>query len=473
MITLADTLAILAEQKTLKQIKIARPQIPFYDPVTQHTHLPYHFDEDYLNDLVDNLNMEMVDLHYYIERARLLKDSQFTFKKYLEEWAFILHKATGFDLDSMLYNDRFIHSNEYRKEQILLILTIISNSLHQLDKKWDLTRQKRITDQKFQELLDLIIDGVMPKETAIELFINQKPNLAAIAAQLNQRQAFLDANKSYEFIKKHSQTIDVVDDVTEWFNKAIANAPTYPNVANLIFGQSSLLPDNSIQVSFDNLKKTLLQLWLEGVDIKWELMFPEGSFNKVPLPTYCFDLSSFWLKENSPEFIRRQKTKQVLEQLGEGSMPFDTMMETLNSDNPEIPANKDIVVPDNNSVQKEQNKGNLPINFNSENPVTATNPTQNVELQSYLRVLSPFDSIIRDHIITGKPMLPGAGMIQFGLEALQQTLNQPVNTLQNIVFKNPGIIETDTDIKVEIYPKEKKFVLKTEAQELCQGEYVV
>jgi len=91
----------------------------------------------------------------------------------------------------------------------------------------------------------------------------------------------------------------------------------------------------------------------------------------------------------------------------------------------------------------------------------------------YRQTVSPQDAMIRNHIITGKPMLPGAGMIQFGLEALQQALNQPVNTLQNIVFKNPGIIETDTDIEVEIHPKENKFILKTDTQELCEGEYVI
>lgn len=71
------------------------------------------------------------------------------------------------------------------------------------------------------------------------------------------------------------------------------------------------------------------------------------------------------------------------------------------------------------------------------------------------------------------PMLSGADMIQFRLNTLTLAINQPVNTLQNIIFKNPAIIEAKVDIEVEIHPKEKKLVLKTDTQELCEGEYMI
>jgi len=262
--TLADTLLVLNQQKNLAQIELARPQIPFYDQVNHQTHMPYHFDEDYLHSLIDDLNIPTTELlPLVVEKARLLKESQFTFKKYLEEWSLVLDQKLGKEFESIYYNDRFIFNEDgkYRKEKVLLTL-FIESSLRQLEKKWDLTRTDRITSPIFHELLNLIIDGVMPKEAAIELFLSPTPNLAAIAAQLNKRQAFLDANKSYELIKKHSQTISVVEDVTGWLNKAMAVevAPAFPNFAYLVFGQSSRLLENSIQVSGDNIFKEILLL---------------------------------------------------------------------------------------------------------------------------------------------------------------------------------------------------------------------
>jgi acyl transferase domain-containing protein/acyl carrier protein len=290
-----------------------------------------------------------------------------------------LRQHAGKDIDSMLHNDSFIHDEKSKQEKILLML-IIKSSLRQLDQKWDLTRQKRIKNQKFQELLDLVIDGVMSKEMVIELFMGG--DVADIAMLLNKRQNHLNADKPYQFITTHSQSISVIADLSAWFQQAMKT--TVPNL------HQDLTYFSLTSKSDKDFKNTLLQLWLKGVDIKWALLYPEGTFNKLPLPTYCFDQASFWLRsENQLELIRRKQF-----------------------------------------------------------------------------TISPHDPMIRDHIITGKPMLPGACMIDFGLS----TLNRSV-TLHNIVIKNPAIIEAQINLEVEIYPQEKKFILKTETLELCEAEY--
>jgi 3-oxoacyl-(acyl-carrier-protein) synthase len=425
IMTLEDTLAILSHQKTLEQIELARPQLPFYDPVTHKTHHPYHFDEDYLHFLVDGLSIATADLLHFVEKAKLLKESQFTFKKYLEEWDILLRQHAGKSLDSIF--DNLIPSEEkkYQPEKVLLIL-ILKSSLRQLDQKWDLTRKPRITDKKIQELLDLIIDGVMPKETVIELFIGEMPNLNDIATLLNKRQDNLNTSKPYQFLNQHSQKFGVIADLNIWIQKVMVSdlgVPVRKHLSYLEFEQLSqpLIPNSSIQVDItdkpDNVfQDTLLNLWLKGVDIKWDILYPEGTFNKVALPTYGFDRASFWLTKVDNETLVQPKR---------------------------VAPNQD-----NNIISKLQQSDT-----------------------HYRQVLSPHDSIIRDHIITGKPMLPGAYMIEFGRKAIQHVLNQPVTTLRNIIIKTPCVIEAEVNLEVEINLHEKKFVLKTETQELCEGEY--
>ncbi len=426
MMTLEDTLAILADQKNVEKIKLARPHLPFYDPVSHNTLLPFQFDANYLNDLVDGLNIATTDVHYFVEKARLLKESQFTFKKYLEEWDLILRQHSDKNLDSMLENS----------DNNVLLMLIITSALHQLNQKWDLTRPERIAEQKFHELLDLITDGVMPKEIVIKLFIGENSRIE-LAALLTKRQEYLNLKKPYELLKKHNQNTKIIDHVPEWIKAAIEIENINKKFQNLSY---LTLEKKATNTSF---QETLLQLWLDGVDIKWEILFPEGTFNKVPLPTYGFERISFWLsKEDKPGFVKRmqlteQKWENLLDQMIKGVIPKESMIKILSSDNPELAAK------------------------------IATADQQ----WHYQRTLSTQDAIIRNHIITGKPMLPGACMIEFGLYAVQKTLNQPVKTLRNIVFKTPCIIETDVDVEVTINQQEKRFVLKTDTQEFCEGEY--
>ncbi len=447
MMTLKDTLAILSHQKNLEQIKLARPNFPFYDIVSQQTLLPFHFDENYLQFLIDDLNIAQADMVYFIEKTLLLKNKQFTFKKYLDDWDIILHQHANTNLDAMLSK-----KERTAKEKIILLL-IIKSSLRQLEQKWELSRPKRIAEHKFHELLDLVTDGVMPKEALIKFFF--KGESAAMVAFMNKRQEQINLKKPYKFLKIHTQKNPVINNVRAWFKSAMENTnhyPSPPNFISLTFGKTTehiaaKSPEhvNITETQSNVFKETLLQLWLHSVEIKWKKLFPEGTFNKISLPTYGFDRIAFWLKkEEKPGFVKRmllteQTWSDVLDQLLDGRIPKETVIKIISSDNPELA----IKIAD----------------VNLDNPET------------YQRTLSHQDSIIRNHIITGKPMLAGACMIEFGLDAIQKTINKPVKKLRNIVFKNPGLIEANVEIEVNINKNEKSFVLKTNTHELCEGEY--
>ena len=107
IVGLEDALALLSKQKVAGDIELHRPEIPYYDPLTGRTFLPHAFEESYPQRLREALlgsagpDLEKA-FHYYYEKARLLRDKQFTFQKYLEEWAPVL-KQQGRDLLQMLY----------------------------------------------------------------------------------------------------------------------------------------------------------------------------------------------------------------------------------------------------------------------------------------------------------------------------------------------------------------------------------
>jgi len=349
MIKLEDALAVLSTQKDVQQLEFAAPQIPFYDPVSQQTIRPFHFDEDTLHALVDDLNIASADLHHFVERAQLLKDNQFTFKKYLEEWDRILRQQTGKTLDALLTDEALLQSepHAYQKEKILLIL-IIKSTLRQLDKKWDLTRSQRITDPKFQALLDLIRDGVMPKEDVVELFLNPQPDWTGLAARLNERQAKLDVSQQDTFFKTQTLPFKGPHEVTEWFKSAMILESPYPTMSQKmayldfglspeqvfsdplnhddLVGRTDLVGFAPLRFALPTLqaitfKKTLLALWLHGVDLKTDLLFPEGRFNKVSLPTYGFDREAFWLTTEKTLASQKSVTKSLLEALKNKSPP--------------------------------------------------------------------------------------------------------------------------------------------------------
>ncbi len=375
IIALKDALAILSHCKTLPQVEPVRPTTtPFYDPLTRQTLMPYHFDEVYLLMLVEEIRIPSEVLCEYVEKARLLNKTQFTFKKYLEEWNPVLKQSSGKDIDQMLYDDGLITSHdEMERRQQVLLMVMISGSLLQLNQKWQLRARRPVPDERFYELLDLVVDGVMPKDAVIEMFKQETPVFETIAVTLNKRQEYINPDNPYEILKEHSRNVKILPDMPTWFEQAItidATLPVLKNVSCLNFGKLSELTfsDNAFHLTVtetsDNiLQETLLQLWLHGVDITWDILFPEGSFQKVALPTHGFDRLSFWLtKQDQKGFAMRkqlseQRLDELLEQVINGSMTKDTLIKILSSDNPELAAK---VAAD----MLQQTKSSAPLNKN-------------------------------------------------------------------------------------------------------------
>mmetsp|Transcript_1834 Transcript_1834/g.1276 ORF Transcript_1834/g.1276 Transcript_1834/m.1276 type:complete len:738 (-) Transcript_1834:104-2317(-) len=59
----------------------------------------------------------------------------------------------------------------------------------------------------------------------------------------------------------------------------------------------------------------LARLWVLGVEMDWQLLYPEGMPDRVSLPTYPFKKERYWIPESNESFVAlgRRKTQEVIE----------------------------------------------------------------------------------------------------------------------------------------------------------------
>ncbi len=410
MVCVEDVVFLLEGSKKLHQIKLKPPDIPFYDPLSKENIMPFHFTGDYLKSLIRGLELPDEVFRANQMQALLLKESQPTFKKFLNEWNLPLNTSAGRDMDSLLNKDALATQSDTLPEKGRLLLMLIIDSCRcMLDRKWDLTRKQSIADPGYHELLDLLIDGVLTKEDVINLCEGKDNNLDTIAKSMNRNHHFFNKTRPYGMIRKEHQNLSVIPDMDEWFHQIKSmktpSLPSPEHMGCIEFGEFSepVKSAKSLkipEIHIHTFKDTLLYLWLNHVDIAWHMVYPEGSFEKVSLPVYEFDRASFWLNRevNQEKEDKRQRLRDSL-------------------------------------------------------------------------TISPTAPLITSHVIRDHTLIPGAYMIEIGIEALERAISYPVHSLKNIVFKNPGVVDKTMDITLDINLQNRRFTLKSGALDLCEGEY--
>lgn len=286
------------------------------------------------DDIVKALQFQTV-VHNYVEeivnidKARQLNESQWTFKKYLDEWDVVLKKY-GNDMENLLHNDKLsVSENGMMPYDKTLLLVIILSSLKKLNQKWDL--EENIEDEiRLYELVDLIVDNVISKEDVIELFLSESPDYDKIFHSLNRRQRYANMSNCYTFIRQFNKHLEQeIPDVRKYLIETIksesiikANEIAYTPVEEVSYLEIGNIkhpvPYNSyIRYSevndFDELfKEILLKYWLMGGKLDWELLSKDQPYKKVQLPTYPFDIEgkSFWLDKRK-EKVRMPEQKSL------------------------------------------------------------------------------------------------------------------------------------------------------------------
>ncbi len=304
IVKLEDVIAILSAKKELEKIKFFRPSMPFYDQVNQKKIMPFHFDEEYLRLITKDLDINDDILSYYIKKARLLNESQYTFKKYIDEWSITIKAISGYEIVQMIYDEKFLtHEKDKSTKEKNLLAVVIVSSLRQLKQRWDLTEENKFNNPRFYELINLIADGIMPKEIMVDILISENPNFISAVKILNHRQSGINLENSYDYLKDRNQHIEEIANTTDWIKSAFSTRTVLSfteDMESLKLGDFIMNQGNSnINVDgFRSIKETLLQLWLKGVDIEWEKLFHHKTFKRVSLPVCCFDRKPFRISCN-------------------------------------------------------------------------------------------------------------------------------------------------------------------------------
>jgi acyl transferase domain-containing protein len=117
----------------------------------------------------------------------------------------------------------------------------------------------------------------------------------------------MNPKTAYTYISEHRRDLWEVENVQEWVQQAQnaqSTIPEQPNMRYVDFGElSAPVSEGTWDVIrtvvqgdvVKQFKDVLLQLWLNGVNLHWGKLYPEGTFKKVALPGYAFDRKKFWL----------------------------------------------------------------------------------------------------------------------------------------------------------------------------------
>jgi polyketide synthase PksN len=302
MVAAEEVLSVLSGKKQPGDIGLIRPKVALFDPVSRQIIHPFVFTEDYLRKLLEKLETSDDAIHYYVDKARMLISSQYTFKKFIDEWEKPLNQT---DVDLMSVISQNIPSGKLSSGQKLLTTLIIASSLRKLNLKWNLSERKIVDDPRFYELLDLLIDNVLTSENLISLLVDENPNTFDMIRTMNTRSHYVNSQNSYPLLNETNRVLAEITDLRDWLERLPGNLDEMIIPGDwryITYGPSSLPAE--IQMGESRLKaagfsQSLLRLWLNGVEIDWAQLFPEEQYHKLALPAYEFQRSSFWLPQRS------------------------------------------------------------------------------------------------------------------------------------------------------------------------------
>ncbi|MGA1867995.1 MAG: ACP S-malonyltransferase [bacterium] len=337
IVKLKDALLFLNKQKKLNEISLSRPRIPYYDAILKKTIMPQHFDEKYLRSLIQGLRIEKEKIDFYMKKARAVGQNQLAFKRYLTGWdpviKGLLPRIEELFGDAPLTD---LGENHYEKKRLLLMIIIIS-SLFKLNKKWKLRDEKDIEDQRFYTLVDLVVNEVIPKESLVELILNDTPDYAAIAHTINEHQSVRSLeNNPYHPLQGLDLSLEEIEDLSMWFKETSEIKHMRPEEKSVYLPLDKMaffavgkihnsFPEKSVNLDItentgQSVTHSLLDLWLGGIDLKWEILYKDGSYNKVPLPKYPFDGKQFRLRHQAypsmPLSLRNNEKEPLADQQG-------------------------------------------------------------------------------------------------------------------------------------------------------------
>ncbi|MEJ2691462.1 MAG: beta-ketoacyl synthase N-terminal-like domain-containing protein, partial [Candidatus Thiodiazotropha sp.] len=302
-----DAAALLSNQRHWHEVELHRPDsIPFYDSVGRTLIMPSRFSAKYFTELVADVRVPPDVLSELQGKARLLADSQSTFKRHMAQWRQALRPA-GLDLDALLksWSPRQREADFASHESLLALM--IASTLCKLGRPWNLKDPLPRRENAFREMVELLADDLLSPIDVVGLFTRGSDEATRVAEKVTAKQADKMPTRSYARLNQHSRLIDEVVDPGNWLQLALAQTDipsAAPGTVQLEFGDQVWLRIEGEQVEVFEMVQSaigagfiplLVGLWCHGVDLAWWKLYPEGSFSKVSLPGYPFQRQAHWL----------------------------------------------------------------------------------------------------------------------------------------------------------------------------------
>lgn len=396
---------LLLHQANQEEMVLKRPSIPLY--TGNHTYIvPLVWDAAY----VEYLSNQLSELAQYeqisriqeehISKAKLLYAHQYTFRSLLEEWNKIIQEKYKIDIIKWMIQDKPM-TCDYPIAQInMMILLSIVYSLRKLKQKWNLSEQYTFDHKAWQECIDLLDDEMLSKQDALELIMHTNLNAERIAHSLSQQPNQINKQHDYSILYAHNHTLTEIDHPSDWLSHLVYTEDESSALVEELFADHMITNKQCVIHLNGSYTEQLLQLWLHGIDIRWDVFYKNQSYTKVSLPLYAFQRTTFRLQANT-------KTKQKSIQNEIASHPM---------------------------VQQNQSTADR-IAFQS--------------------TFTGEEFFLWDHRVQGVAVLPGVAYLEMAVVALQKasgmlTKVQTGFVLNHVTWTQP-IYVTDQPIDVHIY----------------------
>lgn len=348
ILTLQDILAVKTGKRELKDVMVSCPVIPLREPVTGYIHMPLQCNEAYIRDLISltergvkeqtgsQVPGSLIDngLQSYIEKSRLLYPVQHTFKGYIDDWEIVIQKETRFGIVGMLCDEQLFKSGDVNPD---LLLIVLASSLRKLYRKWNLEEQQFIIEPRLEEILDLLDEGILPKETLVRILTQNNTVVTAVAI-INSNLIKIHSDRKYALMKKYYRDELEAAMNPEWIHRAETADNDLLSQADMeVVYVGNCNPTSDLGIHFGTVGDTatrfyesVLQLWLKGASIRWNRLFQGKSYCKGGLPVYPFDRNTFQINEKRGQSVASntleledRKLKQLLRSLEKGELEID------------------------------------------------------------------------------------------------------------------------------------------------------
>ncbi|SFR72206.1 type I polyketide synthase [Anaeromicropila populeti] len=317
ILSVNQILCYLLDQIKLSQLKPVCGNMTFYDPINQNLIKPFCFNASYLHDLLHKAELPDEAFLHYSCKAKLLYENQFTFRKYADEWNDVID-VYGSSIKEIIYNSHSSYWNEDNiQEKKFLFVLIIASSLIKLNKKWNISEDYMIDNEKFNDLIHLLNSHKLSRLELITLLFGKQEDYEKIVKTCLDKRGFekniLSEREDYKYLFKFSKKEKVWENFEDWLIKVLKEdfTPIQNDLLNIEFvveeqEENVSLTRNykSVKIRLDHslryeIDKCCVQLWLTGQSIKWDVYYRKTDYKKVSLPVYSFEQKKFWAENQS------------------------------------------------------------------------------------------------------------------------------------------------------------------------------